>query len=53
LAAAMGCLPENGVLTCDHLRRVKMVDGTGIIHDSNDEPDLLWPHVAAETAISG
>jgi FAD/FMN-containing dehydrogenase len=29
-------------LTCDHLRRVKMVDGAGVIHDSNEEPDLLW-----------
>jgi FAD/FMN-containing dehydrogenase len=29
-------------LTCDHLRRIKIVDGAGIIRDSNDEPDLLW-----------
>src|SRR5207237_8651217 len=29
-------------LTCDLLRRVKMVDGTGTIRDSNEESDLLW-----------
>ena len=29
-------------LTCDHLIRIKMVDGTGAIRDSKEEPALLW-----------
>ncbi|MEP7010220.1 MAG: FAD-binding oxidoreductase [Acidobacteriota bacterium] len=29
-------------LTCDSLKRVRLVDGKGILHDSNDEPELLW-----------
>src|SRR5262245_58780549 len=29
-------------LTCDHLTGVRMVDGRGRIHDSADEPELLW-----------
>src|SRR4030095_4592659 len=29
-------------MTCDHLRSVRMVDGTGAIRDSVTEPDLLW-----------
>ena len=29
-------------LTCDSLLRVKMLDGQGNLHDSSNEPDLLW-----------
>lgn len=29
-------------LTCDSLQRVRLVDGKGNVHDSKDEPDLLW-----------
>lgn len=29
-------------LTCDSLLRVRMVDGKGNVHDSKDNPDLLW-----------
>ncbi|HEV7670968.1 MAG TPA: FAD-binding oxidoreductase [Thermoanaerobaculia bacterium] len=29
-------------LTCDSLRRVRLVDGKGGLHDSNDNPELLW-----------
>lgn len=29
-------------LTCDSLLRVKLVDGQGNLHDSTNEPDLLW-----------
>ena len=29
-------------LTCDSLRRVRLIDGKGRLHDSNDEPELLW-----------
>jgi len=29
-------------LTCDHLTKVKMVDGEGKLHNSVDKPDLLW-----------
>jgi FAD/FMN-containing dehydrogenase len=29
-------------LTCDSLQRVRMVDGKGNVHDSKDNPDLLW-----------
>jgi FAD/FMN-containing dehydrogenase len=42
LGGGYGMFARKWGLTCDHLRRVKMVDGAGIIHDSNEEPDLLW-----------
>jgi FAD/FMN-containing dehydrogenase len=42
LGGGYGMFARKWGLTCDHLRRVKMVDGAGIIRDSNDEPDLLW-----------
>jgi FAD/FMN-containing dehydrogenase len=29
-------------LTCDSLTRVRLVDGKGGLHDSNDNPELLW-----------
>lgn len=42
LGGGYGMLARKWGLTCDHLRRVKMVDGAGIIRDSDEEPDLLW-----------
>ncbi len=42
LGGGYGMFARKWGLTCDHLRRIKMVDGAGIIHDSNEEPDLLW-----------
>jgi len=42
LGGGYGMFARKWGLTCDHLRRVKMVDGAGIIRDSNEEPDLLW-----------
>src|SRR5437660_8879057 len=42
LGGGYGMFARKWGLTCDHLRRVKMVDGTGTIRDSNEESDLLW-----------
>jgi hypothetical protein len=42
LGGGYGMFARKWGLTCDHLRRIKMVDGTGTARDSNDEPDLLW-----------
>jgi FAD binding domain/Berberine and berberine like len=42
LGGGYGMYSRKWGLTCDHLRRVKMVDSTGTIRDSNEEPDLLW-----------
>ena len=42
LGGGYGMFARKWGLTCDHLRRIKMVDGAGIIRDSNEEPDLLW-----------
>src|SRR5206468_1736347 len=42
LGGGYGMFARKWGLTCDHLRRVKMVDGAGMIRDSNEEPDLLW-----------
>src|SRR5262245_10438953 len=42
LGGGYGMFARKWGLTCDHLRRVKIVDGAGIIRDSNEEPDLLW-----------
>ncbi len=42
LGGGYGMFARKWGLTCDHLRRVKMVDGAGMICDSNEEPDLLW-----------
>ncbi|HXU29708.1 MAG TPA: FAD-binding oxidoreductase [Thermoanaerobaculia bacterium] len=29
-------------LTCDSLTRVRLIDGQGVLHDSNDNLELLW-----------
>ena len=42
LGGGYGLFSRKWGLTCDHLRAVRMVDGTGEIRDSRDEPDLLW-----------
>ena len=42
LGGGYGMFARKWGLTCDHLRRIKLVDGSGTIRDSNEEPDLLW-----------
>ncbi len=42
LGGGYGLFARKWGLTCDHLRAVRMVAGTGEIHDSRTEPDLLW-----------
>ncbi len=42
LGGGYGFFARQFGLTCDSLQRVRMVDGKGEIHDSKDEPDLLW-----------
>lgn len=42
LGGGYGMFARKFGLTCDHLRSVRMVDGTGTIRDSGTEPDLLW-----------
>ncbi|MEP6673311.1 MAG: FAD-binding oxidoreductase [Chthoniobacter sp.] len=42
LGGGYGMFARKFGLTCDHLRSFRMVDGTGAIHDSADDPDLLW-----------
>ncbi len=42
LGGGYGMFARKWGLTCDHLHRVQMVDGTGTIRDSNEELDLLW-----------
>ena len=42
LGGGYGMFSRKLGLTCDQLRRVRMVDGNGAIRDSNDDPDLLW-----------
>ena len=42
LGGGYGFFSRQFGLTCDSLQRVRMVDGTGKIHDSRHDPDLLW-----------
>ena len=42
LGGGYGMFSRKWGLTCDHLQAVRMVDGTGSIRDSRDEPELLW-----------
>jgi FAD/FMN-containing dehydrogenase len=42
LGGGYGLFARKWGLTCDHLRGVRMVDGSGRIRDSHDEPELLW-----------
>lgn len=42
LGGGYGFFARQFGLTCDSLQRVRMVDGNGKLHDSKDNPDLLW-----------
>ena len=42
LGGGYGLFSRKWGLTCDHLRAVRMVAGTGELHDSREEPELLW-----------
>lgn len=42
LGGGYGLFARQWGLTCDHMTRVKMVNGLGEIVDSNDDPELLW-----------
>ena len=42
LGGGYGMFSRKWGLTCDHLRRIRMVDGNGAIRDSNQDSDLLW-----------
>ncbi len=42
LGGGYGLFARQYGLTCDHLQRVRMIDGRGQVIDSEDDPDLLW-----------
>lgn len=42
LGGGYGLFAREYGLTCDHLTRVKMVDGSGAVIDSDEDGDLLW-----------
>jgi FAD/FMN-containing dehydrogenase len=42
LGGGYGLFSRQFGLTCDHLTRVRMLDGRAQLVDSNDDPDLLW-----------
>lgn len=42
LGGGYGLFARQHGLTCDHLTRVKMIDGSGRLVDSEDDDDLLW-----------
>lgn len=42
LGGGYGFFAREHGLTCDHLTKVKMVDGEGKLHSSTDNPELLW-----------
>lgn len=42
LGGGYGMFARKHGLTCDHLRSFRMVDGTGKICDSAEDPELLW-----------
>ncbi len=42
LGGGYGMFARKWGLTCDHLRSVRMVAGTGEIQDSGKDPELLW-----------
>lgn len=42
LGGGYGFFAREYGLTCDSLQRVQLVDGQGNIHDSKDNPELLW-----------
>ena len=42
LGGGYGMFSRKFGLTCDNLMRVRLVDGRGALHDSRDEPEILW-----------
>lgn len=42
LGGGYGLFSRQYGLTCDHLERVRMVNGVGEVVDSRDDPELLW-----------
>src|SRR5690606_36828863 len=42
LGGGYGFFSRKYGLTCDHLTRIKLVDGNGKIQDSDGNPELLW-----------
>jgi FAD/FMN-containing dehydrogenase len=42
LGGGYGMFARKWGLTCDHLRSLRMVDGTGELRDTAADPDLLW-----------
>ncbi|MDD5392987.1 MAG: FAD-binding oxidoreductase [Thiothrix sp.] len=42
LGGGYGFFARQYGLTCDHLQRVRLVDGKGNLLDSKDDPELLW-----------
>ena len=42
LGGGYGLFSRKYGLTCDHLESVRLVDASGAVHDSRDEPELLW-----------
>lgn len=42
LGGGYGLFSRKWGLTCDSLTGLRMVDGTGRIHDTNDDEELLW-----------
>ena len=42
LGGGYGFFARQWGLTCDHLTRIKMIDGNGTLVDSDGDPDLLW-----------
>jgi FAD/FMN-containing dehydrogenase len=42
LGGGYGLFSRKFGLTCDSLKRVRLVDGNGEVHDSFDAPELLW-----------
>lgn len=42
LGGGYGMFSRKYGLTCDHLTGVRMVDGTGRVHDSKNDAGLLW-----------
>ncbi|MGC6467894.1 MAG: FAD-dependent oxidoreductase [Akkermansiaceae bacterium] len=42
LGGGYGLFARQWGLTCDHMTRVKMVNGVGEVVDSTEDPELLW-----------
>lgn len=52
-AGGYGFFSRRFGLTCDSLKRVRMVDGLGQVHDSDTDPELLWACRGGGTAGLG